>query len=179
MSAATAQPAYAEDILVITGLTKRFGGLVAVDSVDMFVPRGSIAGLIGPNGAGKTTIFNMIAGIYQPSEGVIRFDGSPLSSDGSDGAKAGWLRPDQVTAKGIARTFQNIRLFGNMTALENVLIGMHSRLHSSPLGSVFHSSGFKREEAMAFATSREILDYVGIGRVRDELAKNLSYGDQR
>src|SRR5215218_5922016 len=130
MSAAAAQSAFAEDILVITGLTKRFGGLVAVDSIDMFVSRGSIAGLIGPNGAGKTTIFNMIAGIYQPSEGVIRFDGTPLASDGSDGAKARSLRPDQVTARGIARTFQNIRLFSNMSALDNVLIGMHTRLKS-------------------------------------------------
>ena len=114
MSAAVANPALAEDILVISGLTKRFGGLVAVDSVDMFVPRGSIAGLIGPNGAGKTTIFNMIAGIYQPSEGEISFDGAPLISDGSHGTKSSWLRPDQVTARGIARTFQNIRLFANM-----------------------------------------------------------------
>ena len=103
MSAAAANAAFAEDILVINGLTKRFGGLVAVDSVDMFVPRGSIAGLIGPNGAGKTTIFNMIAGIYQPSEGQITFDGALLVSDGSHGAKSRWLRPDQVTARGIAR----------------------------------------------------------------------------
>src|SRR5215213_9478021 len=119
MSAAAADPAVAEDILDITGLTKRFGGLVAVDSVDMFVPRGSIAGLIGPNGAGKTTIFNMIAGIYQTSEGDISFDGAPLGADGSHGAKSRWLRPDQVTARGIARTFQNIRLFANMSALDN------------------------------------------------------------
>jgi len=167
-------------LLIAEGVTKIFGGLTAVDRVDLRIERGSIFGVIGPNGAGKTTFFNMIAGIYQPTSGHIIFDGQPMHSSSRGMFRKGkGLRPDQVTAKGIARTFQNIRLFGNMTALENVLIGMHSRLHSSPLGSVFHSNGFKREEAMAFATSREILEYVGIGRVRDELAKNLSYGDQR
>jgi ABC-type branched-subunit amino acid transport system ATPase component len=179
MSAAPAQSALAEDILVITGLTKRFGGLVAVDSVDMFVPQGSIAGLIGPNGAGKTTIFNMIAGIYQPSEGVIRFDGSPLASDGSDGAKAGWLRPDQVTKRGIARTFQNIRLFANMSALDNVLIGMHSRLKSTPLGAVLRLPAVNREEGESRAKARELLDYVGLRGQGPVTAKNLAYGDQR
>src|SRR5687768_17867634 len=99
MSAAAADSAVAEDILIISGHTKRFGGLVAVDSVDMFVPRGSIAGLIGPNGAGKTTIFKMIAGIYEPSEGEISFVGAPLITDGSHGARSSWLRPDQVTAR--------------------------------------------------------------------------------
>jgi ABC-type branched-subunit amino acid transport system ATPase component len=179
MSAAAAQSAFAEDILVITGLTKRFGGLVAVDSIDMFVSRGSIAGLIGPNGAGKTTIFNMIAGIYQPSEGVIRFDGMPLASDGSDGAKAGSLRPDQVTARGIARTFQNIRLFSNMSAQDNVLIGMHSRLKSTPLGAVLRLPSVNREESASRARARELLDYVGLRGQGPVTAKNLAYGDQR
>jgi ABC-type branched-subunit amino acid transport system ATPase component len=179
MSAAAAQSAFAEDILVITGLTKRFGGLVAVDSIDMFVSRGSIAGLIGPNGAGKTTIFNMIAGIYQPSEGVIRFDGTPLASDGSDGAKAGSLRPDQVTARGIARTFQNIRLFSNMSAQDNVLIGMHSRLKSTPLGAVLRLPSVNREESASRARARELLDYVGLRGQGPVTAKNLAYGDQR
>jgi ABC-type branched-subunit amino acid transport system ATPase component len=179
MSAAAAQSAFAEDILVITGLTKRFGGLVAVDSIDMFVSRGSIAGLIGPNGAGKTTIFNMIAGIYQPSEGVIRFDGTPLASDGSDGTKAGSLRPDQVTARGIARTFQNIRLFSNMSALDNVLIGMHSRLKSTPLGAVLRLPSVNREEGDSRARARELLDYVGLRGQGPVTAKNLAYGDQR
>jgi branched-chain amino acid transport system ATP-binding protein len=179
MSAAVEQSAFAEDILVITGLTKRFGGLVAVDSVDMFVPRGAIAGLIGPNGAGKTTIFNMVAGIYQPSEGVILFDGTPLASDGSDGAKANWLRPDQVTARGIARTFQNIRLFANMSALDNVLIGMHSRLKSTPLGAVLRLPSVKREESASRARARELLDYVGLRGQGPVTAKNLAYGDQR
>ena len=103
-------------------------------------------GLIGPNGAGKTTIFNMIAGIYQPSEGEISFDGAPLVSDGSHGARSRWLRPDQVTARGIARTFQNIRLFANMSALDNVLIGMHCRLKSTPLGAVLRLPSVNREE---------------------------------
>src|ERR671917_209305 len=179
MSAAAADPAFAEDILVISGLTKRFGGLVAVDSVDMFVPRGSIAGLIGPNGAGKTTIFNMIAGIYRPSEGEITFDGSPLVTDGSGAGRSGWLRPDQVTARGIARTFQNIRLFANMSALDNVLIGMHSRLKSTPLGAVLRLPSVTREENEARARARELLSYCGLAGKGPVTAKNLAYGDQR
>src|SRR5215210_598623 len=118
-------------VLLAHGVTKRFGGLVAVDSVDLAIPRGAIAGLIGPNGAGKTTFFNMVAGIYEPTEGEILFDGAPIVSSGGRWMGGSSLRPDQVTARGIARTFQNIRLFANMTALENVLIGMHTRLHSS------------------------------------------------
>src|SRR4051812_22959896 len=179
MNASAANPAYAEDILVVNGLTKRFGGLVAVDNVDLFVPRGSIAGLIGPNGAGKTTVFNMIAGIYQPTEGQISFDGASLFSDGRQGTKASWLRPDQVTARGIARTFQNIRLFANMSALENVLIGMHSRLKSTPLGAVLRLPSVKREENEARAKARELLDYVGLRGQAPVTAKNLAYGDQR
>ncbi|MCB1758095.1 MAG: ATP-binding cassette domain-containing protein, partial [Gammaproteobacteria bacterium] len=131
-------------MLSISGLTKRFGGLVAVDSVDLSVPRGAIAGLIGPNGAGKTTVFNMIAGIYRPTEGQISFGDQTIFSDGSHGTRSTWLRPDQVTARGIARTFQNIRLFANMSALDNVLIGMHCRLHSSPLGAVLRLPSVKR-----------------------------------
>jgi branched-chain amino acid transport system ATP-binding protein len=179
MSAVAANSAYAEDILIISGLTKRFGGLVAVDNVDLFVPRGAIAGLIGPNGAGKTTVFNMIAGIYQPTEGQINFDGASLFSDGRQGNKASWLRPDQVTARGIARTFQNIRLFANMSALENVLIGMHSRLKSTPLGAVLRLPSVKREENEARAKARELLDYVGLRGQGPVTAKNLAYGDQR
>jgi branched-chain amino acid transport system ATP-binding protein len=179
MSAAAVDSAFAEDILVISGLTKRFGGLVAVDSVDMFVPRGSIVGLIGPNGAGKTTIFNMIAGIYHPTEGEISFDGAPLVLDGSQGGKSSWLRPDQVTARGIARTFQNIRLFANMSALDNVLIGMHSRLKSTPLGAVLRLPAVNREESESRAKARELLDYVGLRGQGPVTAKNLAYGDQR
>src|SRR5215204_2303421 len=179
MSAIATNSAYVEDLLVINGLTKRFGGLVAVDNVDLFVSRGSIAGLIGPNGAGKTTVFNMIAGIYQPTEGSISFDGAPLFSDGRQGTKASWLRPDQVTARGIARTFQNIRLFANMSALENVLIGMHSRLKSTPLGAVLRLPSVKREENEARAKARDLLDYVGLRGQAPVTAKNLAYGDQR
>jgi branched-chain amino acid transport system ATP-binding protein len=169
-----------EPLLVAEGITKVFGGLTAVDRVDLRIERGSIFGVIGPNGAGKTTFFNMIAGIYHPTAGNIIFDGKPMHRpSGGLFRKGKGLRPDQVTAQGIARTFQNIRLFGNMSALENVLIGMHTRLHASPLSAVFHTNAFKREEAFAFATAREILEYVGIGAVSDELAKNLSYGDQR
>jgi len=177
MSAVPA-PVPSEDILTITRLTKRFGGLVAVDDVELFVPRGVIAGLIGPNGAGKTTVFNMIAGLYRPSEGTITFEGEPLFSDGI-GSKAKWLRPDQVTARGITRTFQNIRLFANMTALENVLIGMHCRLHSTPLGAVLRLPSVNQEEADSRAKARDLLDYVGLRGQGPVTAKNLAYGDQR
>ena len=169
----------ADTLLVISGLTKRFGGLVAVDNVDMAVPRGAIAGLIGPNGAGKTTIFNIIAGIYKPTTGDISFDGETLSSDGSHNGKAIWLRPDEVTARGITRTFQNIRLFANMTALDNVLIGMHCRLKATPLGAVLRLPSVNREESEARARARELLDYVGLRGQGPVTAKNLAYGDQR
>ena len=172
-TAAVAQSTTKGDILVARGITKRFGGLVAVDSVDMAVPRGSIAGLIGPNGAGKTTFFNMIAGIYEPTEGDITFDGSPIVGRGRS------LRPDQVTKLGIARTFQNIRLFANMTALENVLIGMHCRLTSTPLGAALRLGSFKREETDAHQRAQELLNYVGLRGQARVTSKNLSYGDQR
>jgi ABC-type branched-subunit amino acid transport system ATPase component len=172
-------PDSGEDILVINRLTKRFGGLVAVANVDLAVPHGAIAGLIGPNGAGKTTVFNMIAGIYQPTEGHIIFNNETLFSDGSDGIKATWLRPDQVTGRGVARTFQNIRLFANMTALDNVLIGMHCRLKSTPLGAVLRLPSVVREENEAHARARELLDYVGLRGQAPVTAKNLAYGDQR
>jgi len=135
--------------------------------------------VIGPNGAGKTTFFNMIAGIYKPTAGRIIFNGQTIHQPPSGPFGRGSMRPDQVTAAGIARTFQNIRLFQNMTALENVLIGMHTRLHSSPLAAVIRTSGMKQEEARADAKSRELLKYVGIGHVWDDLSKSLSYGDQR
>jgi branched-chain amino acid transport system ATP-binding protein len=179
MSAIATDSAIAPDILIVDGLTKRFGGLVAVDNVNLLVPRGAIAGLIGPNGAGKTTVFNMIAGIYQPTEGHIGFNGSTLFSDGRDGTKATWIRPDQVTARGIARTFQNIRLFANMSATENVLIGMHCRLKSTPLGAVLRLPSVNREENESRARARELLDYVGLRGQGPVTAKNLAYGDQR
>jgi len=166
-----------EPILVARGLTKRFGGLIAVDGVDLVVPRGAIAGVIGPNGAGKTTFFNMIAGIYQPTLGEIVFEGRAIFGGG--GMRGSALRPDQVTARGIARTFQNIRLFANMSALENVLIGMHTRLKGTPLGAVLRTPGVRREEREARATGRELLAYVGLAGKGEVTAKNLAYGDQR
>ncbi len=162
-----------EPVLIARDVTKRFGGLVAVDGVDMAIPRGAIAGLIGPNGAGKTTFFNMVAGIYEPTAGDIVFDGQPIVGGGRG------LRPDQVTARGIARTFQNIRLFANMTALENVLIGMHCRLTSSPIGAILRSPSVKTEERRARERARELLVYVGLAGKGPVTAKNLAYGDQR
>ncbi len=165
-------------VLRAEAVTKRFGGLVAVDSVDLTIPRGAIAGVIGPNGAGKTTFFNMIAGIYQPTSGSIIFDGEPVFASGGRLGKTS-LRPDQVTARGISRTFQNIRLFANMTALENVLIGMHSRLHATPLGAVLRTPSVKNEERRARERGRELLAYVGLAGKGSETAKNMAYGDQR
>ncbi len=160
-------------LLVAQGVTKRFGGLIAVDNVDLVIPRGAIVGVIGPNGAGKTTFFNMLAGIYQPTAGKITFGERTVF-----GGRRG-LRPDQVTALGIARTFQNIRLFANMTALENVLVGMHCRLHSSPLGAVLRLPAVKREEAVARVRAESLLTFVGLAGKGVVTAKNLSYGDQR
>ena len=131
------------------GVTKRFGGLTAVDHVDLKIPQGAIQGLIGPNGAGKTTYFNIIAGIYELSDGEIIFEGSPIHSSRGGSGKARSLRPDQIASRGISRTFQNIRLFANMTALENVLIGMHTQLHSSPLGALLKLRSVKVEERNA------------------------------
>lgn len=169
----------AQPLLVAEHVSKRFGGLTAVDNVDLIIERGSIFGVIGPNGAGKTTFFNLIAGIYKPTTGCITFDGSTLHRPPSGIFGRGALRPDQVMKAGIARTFQNIRLFHNMTALDNVLIGMHCRLTSSPLGAVLGRGSVKIEEAQAEEKAENLLEYVGISAVRDEIAKNLSYGDQR
>ncbi len=166
-----------EPILVARGVTKQFGGLVAVDDVDLAVPPQAIAGLIGPNGAGKTTFFNMVAGIYVPTRGSIAFEGKPVFA-GENGREAS-LRPDQVTSRGIARTFQNIRLFANMTALDNVLIGMHTRLHASPLGAILRTRKVKREEHEARLRANDLLAYVGLAGKGPEIAKNLAYGDQR
>ena len=172
-------PAPDDALVVISGLTKRFGGLTAVDNVTMVVPQGAIAGLIGPNGAGKTTVFNIIAGLYKPTAGHISFDGETLCSVDAHNGKASWLRPDQVTARGISRTFQNIRLFANMTTLDNVLIGMHSRLKSTPFGAVLRLPSVNREEREARDRARELLNYVGLRGQAPVTAKNLAYGDQR
>ena len=163
-----------EPVLRASGITKRFGGLTAVDKVDLAIPRGSIFGVIGPNGAGKTTFFNIIAGIYSPTEGRIEFEGDPIQDGGGT-----TLRPDQIAGRGIARTFQNIRLFANMSARENVLIGMHTRLKSSALGALLRLGSVKAEEQMARARADELLAYVGLAGKGDVTAKNLAYGDQR
>jgi branched-chain amino acid transport system ATP-binding protein len=157
-------------ILEARGVTKRFGGLVAVNNIDFVIEQGSISGLIGPNGAGKTTFFNMITGLYTPTSGELIFDGALTNG----------LKPHQVTALGIGRTFQNIRLFAFMTALENVLVGQHARLRSGVFGTLMHTKKVSEEEERARKRALELLDFVGLGRKRaDEMSKNLPYGDQR
>lgn len=159
------------DILLdVKQVVKAFGGLVAVRWVDLQIPRRAIASLIGPNGAGKTTFFNCITGFYVPEGGEITLDGRSIRG----------LTPDKIMQRGIARTYQNIRLFGAMTALENVLVGMHTRLHANPLASVLGLSGARHEEMNALEQAMELLEYVGLPpQVGDQLAQNLSYGLQR
>ncbi len=156
-------------MLAVRGLTKNFGGLTAVDHVDLSVPDKTIISVIGPNGAGKTTFFNMITGIYLPSSGAIELNGKNLVG----------LRPDQVTAAGIARTFQNIRLFPSMTAEENVLVGCHPRLRANFLDALLRTGRFHEDERAGHARARELLDFVGLRGLRGEFATNLPYGDQR
>ena len=167
MAAASTEPA--GDLLVATGCTKRFGGLIAVSDIDFTIPRGSIVSLIGPNGAGKTTFFNMITGLYVPTEGRITFDGVDITGD----------KPHEVVRVGIARTFQNIRLFGNMSAESNVLVGLHHRLKGRWFGAILRPRSIIREEEEAHARAMELLDLVGLGSRKDTLARNLPYGDQR
>jgi branched-chain amino acid transport system ATP-binding protein len=159
----------AEDLLTVESVRKEFGGLLAVSDLDFTIPAGSIVSLIGPNGAGKTTFFNMLTGVYTPTSGQIVFDGTDVTGK----------PPHAITKLGIGRTFQNIRLFPQMTALENVLVGMHSRLKGGILGSIFGTPRVRREERDAHEQGRALLRYVGLGRVDDELAENLAYGDQR
>ena len=156
-------------ILRARDVTKRFGGLVAVDDVDFEIPRRSIVSLIGPNGAGKTTFFNMIAGLYKPTSGAIELEGRPIAG----------LPPHRITSLGIARTFQNIRLFHNMTALENVEVGRHARMVATPFEAILRTPRERREERNTEARARELLEFVGLRGSADEFAKNLSYGDQR
>ena len=156
-------------LLEAKGLTKRFGGLVAVDQVDFTVEKGEIRGLIGPNGAGKTTFFNCITGFLSPDAGTIRFEGHHLVG----------LRPHEVTELGIARTFQNIRLFHNMTALENVLVGRHIRLRSGIFGAILRDRRTVEEERGAGRRALALLGLVELSGREDVLAKNLPYGDQR
>ncbi|ORB30357.1 ABC transporter ATP-binding protein [Mycolicibacterium parafortuitum] len=158
-----------EVLLQTTDLTVKFGGLTALDAVTFNIRRGEILGLIGPNGAGKTTCFNAITGVYRPTSGTVTFDGSPI----------GRIKRHQITRLGIARTFQNIRLFGEMTALENVMVGTDARHHTSVPGALFRSPRHRREEKSAIERSAALLHFVGIAHRGEEKAKNLSYGDQR
>ncbi len=156
-------------ILEVHNVTKRFGGLVAVSNVDLVLKEGMIASIIGPNGAGKTTLFNVLTGIYKPEAGAVTFAGMSLVG----------RRSDQITALGLARTFQNIRLFSNMSVIENVLVGMHTRLHQTGLDALFRSGRFKHEEEAAHERARDLLAFVRLHGVDNEIAKNLPYGAQR
>jgi len=156
-------------LLEARSLRKEFGGLVAVDDVDFAIEPESISSLIGPNGAGKTTFFNMLTGVYKPTGGRVIFDGADVTGK----------PPHAITERGVGRTFQNIRLFQNMTVLENVLVGMHARLRGGILGSILRTPRIRREEVRARERGHELIAYSGLGRVQDEYAKNLSYGDQR
>ncbi|MFG2934769.1 ABC transporter ATP-binding protein [Streptomyces sp. NPDC048282] len=155
-------------LLKADGVTMRFGGLTAVDGVDLTVGTGEIVGLIGPNGAGKTTFFNCLTGLYVPTEGEVRFRGELLPP-----------RPARVTRAGIARTFQNIRLFAGMTVLENVLVGRHTRTREGLLSAIGRGPRYRRTEAEARSVGRELLDFVGLGKHAHTTARNLSYGGQR
>jgi branched-chain amino acid transport system ATP-binding protein len=157
------------NLIVAEKVRKEFGGLVATDDVDFTIPRGSVVSLIGPNGAGKTTFFNMLTGVYKPTAGRIVFDGEDVTG----------FPPHAITARGIGRTFQNIRLFQNMTALENVLVGMHSRLKGGILSSIVRTPRIRKEETGARERARELLRFSGLRNKDDEISRNLSYGDQR
>jgi branched-chain amino acid transport system ATP-binding protein len=160
----------AAPILTAQGATKIFGGLVAVDEVDFEIPRGRIVSIIGPNGAGKTTFFNMLTGLYKPDGGRIAFAGVDISGE----------RPDIITRLGVARTFQNIRLFGTMSALENVMVGQHARMKAGLFGSIVRPPWVRREEEEVRARAEETLLYVGLRReLIHQMSSNLSYGDQR
>ena len=156
-------------LLQTTDVVKRFGGLVAVNKISISLEPGRIASIIGPNGAGKTTFFNTLTGIYTPDEGQITFNDRSLIG----------LRPDQVSERGISRTFQNIRLFGAMTVLENILVGMHTQLKQSALDALFRTKRFHDEERDSENRAKELMAYVGLKNVGNQLARNLPYGGQR
>ena len=158
-----------ETILKVANVSKRFGGLQALSDVGIEIHRGQVYGLIGPNGAGKTTFFNVLTGLYTPDTGTFELAGQPYQP----------TAVHEVAKAGIARTFQNIRLFAEMTALENVMVGRHVRTHSGLIGAVLRTPGFKREEADIAERAQELLDYVGIGKFADYKSRTLSYGDQR
>ncbi|MCQ8188928.1 ABC transporter ATP-binding protein [Streptomyces rugosispiralis] len=155
-------------VLTATGVTMRFGGLTAVQAVDLDVHPGEIVGLIGPNGAGKTTFFNCLTGLYVPTEGSVAYRGTVLPP-----------KPHLVTQAGIARTFQNIRLFANMTVLENVLVGRHTRTKEGLWSALLRGPGFKRAEAASKARAMELLEFTGLADKADHLSRNLPYGEQR
>ncbi|MFF7456633.1 ABC transporter ATP-binding protein [Kitasatospora sp. NPDC008115] len=165
---ADAAPGPAAPLLDVSGVTMRFGGLTAVNNVSLTVGHGEIIGLIGPNGAGKTTFFNCLTGLYVPTEGTVTYRGTVLPP-----------KPHLVTQAGIARTFQNIRLFANMTVLENVQVGRHSRMRQGLLSAVLRSPGYRRSEAESREKAMELLEFTGLAGKADHLARNLPYGEQR
>ncbi len=156
-------------LLKAENVTKHFGGIKALTDVSFEIPQGAIYGLIGPNGAGKTTFFNVLTGIYTPDVGGFTFDGHSLNG----------IKPSDVCGKGIARTFQNIRLFSNLSALENVMIGRHVRTKGGVFGAVFQTKSTRNEEAAITKRAHELLQYVGVEHRANDMAKHLSYGDQR
>jgi len=156
-------------LLQAQGLGKRFGGLQALSDVSFDIEQGEIYGLIGPNGAGKTTLFNVLTGLYIPEEGTCTFDGESMTGK----------KPHEVAYAGLARTFQNIRLFANLSAIENVMIGRHLRTRAGVLGAVLRTRATRAEEAAIEARAQELLDYVGIGHRANDVARSLPYGDQR
>jgi branched-chain amino acid transport system ATP-binding protein len=156
-------------LLTAKGISKRFGGVHALADVDFTINHGEIYGLIGPNGAGKTSLFNVLTGIYEADGGAFTFDGLPLTG----------LKPNEVAARGIARTFQNIRLFANLSALENVMIGRHVRTHANVIGAIFRDRKTCAEEQAIEKRAQELLEYVGVAKRANTLAKHLAYGDQR
>jgi branched-chain amino acid transport system ATP-binding protein len=162
-------PAGGRKLLEVERITKRFGGLVALSDVSFAINEGEIYGLIGPNGAGKTTLFNVLTGIYRQDDGRILFRGEALRN----------ATPDRIAKLGVARTFQNIRLFANLSALENVMIGRHVRTRAGVFGAILRGPGTRAEERAIEECAHELLHYVGIGHRGNELARHLSYGDQR
>ncbi len=158
-----------QSILEISGISKRFGGLTALSDVSFAIPQGAIYGLIGPNGAGKTTLFNVLTGLYQYDQGTFFFQGQPLQG----------MTPDRIAAIGIARTFQNIRLFSNLSALENVMIGRHVRTRAGVFGAIIRNAATRAEEAAIEKRAHELLQFVGLESRANEFAKHLSYGEQR
>ena len=168
-AAAINAAAMGDIVLQVKGVSKRFGGLQALSDVAVTIHKGQVYGLIGPNGAGKTTFFNVLTGLYTPDGGSFELGGAPYQP----------TAVHEVAKAGIARTFQNIRLFAEMTALENVMVGRHVRTHSGLLGAIFRTRGFKTEEAAIAKRAQELLDYVGIGHFSEYKARTLSYGDQR